>query len=175
MYKYTPKIKNTTGKIYSLLLLICGVILFFLPIIQNIKFGALIQSAGIILITAAVYICTAYLLRNYTFSVDNSEQKTVDVFGDEYENPIQRIDFTVYDNKPRRSILVCRIGLDEIKRVEIMEKKNQKELKQSAKNYNRYKYDSTFIPSKQIVVFTKDDCVFVTFDERLYHILNSGK
>ena len=70
MFKKAIKHKNTAAKISALLCLICGAALFILAGNGMVSISVLAQAISIILIVAAIYIASAYLLREYTYSIE---------------------------------------------------------------------------------------------------------
>ena len=166
MFKSTPKPKNTYAKIVSLVSLILGATLFAVSNMENVSYPAIAQLFGLILLTAAIYIASVFLLRQYTFSVDQNPN------GAQGE-----LDFTITERKGNREITVCRIGLDEIISAREVGGKNKKAVSRERKKMQRYTYDTSFIPAKRIEIVCRVDdndlSILITFDERLLQILNN--
>lgn len=166
MYSNTPKPKNTYAKIVSLICLLMGAALFVLANTKLFDSPALLQLAGIVLMTAAIYIASVYLLRQYSFSVEqnpSSEQK--------------ELDFVIMERRGKREIAVCRIGLDEIVEAREVNKQNKKQITENRRKMQRYTYDTTFIAPRRIELLCKYDdadiSILVTYDEKLLTLLNS--
>ena len=93
LYKKTIQPKNRAGKITALLCLLCGGATFVLAN-RFFPYPAVAQSIGVILICGSVYIATAYLLREYTFSVTQSKN-----FSDEDSSFSEKFDFIIFERK----------------------------------------------------------------------------
>jgi hypothetical protein len=166
MYKMTPRLKNTYAKIVSLVSLILGATLFVVSNMENVLYPAIAQLFGLILLTASIYIASVFLLRQYTFAIDQNPN------GDKGE-----LDFTITERKGNRDITVCRIGLDEITSAREVNGKNKKAVESERKKMQRYTYDTSFIPARRIEIICRFDdndlSILVTFDEQLLKILNN--
>ncbi|MBE6535275.1 MAG: hypothetical protein E7677_01450 [Ruminococcaceae bacterium] len=138
MYKNTPKPKNTYAKIVSLVSLLLGSALFVMSNSGMIAAPAIAQLLGLFLMTAAIYIASVFLLRQYTFEVDENPS------GEERE-----LDFTITERKGNRDITVCRIGLDEIIMAREVNAQNKNQVSAERKKMKRYAYDTTFIAAKK--------------------------
>lgn len=168
MYKNTPKIKNKAGKITALTLLICGAALFILSTYNLIYPVWLAQAVGIILITIAIYIASAFLLRQFTFSVEESNS------GTESAN----YDLAISERRSNKDITVCRIGLDEIILTREVTPQNKKAVMQERKGMGKFTYDNQFAPTRQIEIVAVIDgekiSIITTFDEKLLQILKEN-
>jgi hypothetical protein len=156
--------KNTAGKVSALLCLLAGGGLFIMSYANVIAFPAIAQTLGLILLVAAVYIASAYLLRQYTFSVELAKD--------------ERYEFRIDENKSKKHFTVCRIWLSEISLVRVVDARNKKQINAERKKKSRYTYDSTFAPAKRIEISAcvdgEDISVLVTYDEDLLKALNSN-
>ena len=169
LYKKTMRPKNTAGKISALLCLLSGGGLFIMSYANVIAFPAIAQTLGLILLVAAVYIASAYLLRQYTFSVELAKDER---YGDDL-----RYEFRIDEHKSKKCFTVCRIRLSEISLVRVVDARNKKQINFERKKKGRYTYDSTFAPSGRIEISAcvdgEDISVLVTYDEDLFKALNS--
>jgi len=165
MYKNTPKPKNTYAKIVSLVSLILGSVLFVVSNSKGVAAPAVAQLFGILLMTAAIYIASVFLLHQYTFAIEQNPS------GDDGE-----LDFIITERKGNRDITVCRIGLDEITSVREVNTQNKKAVAKERKNMKRYLYDTTFIPVRRIEIVCsfdgEDISILATFDEQLLRMLS---
>ncbi len=170
LYKKTAKPKNTAGKITSLLCLLCGAALFILAGNITEFFTSVIQLSGVILIGISIYIATAYLLREYTFSVTQSSK-----FSNEDADFDEKFDFIITEKKNNRDIKVCHFGMDDVTKVRIVDPKNKKAISAERKNTRRFTYNTEFAASRYIEVRAYLDgeeySIFVTYDEALFKIL----
>jgi hypothetical protein len=160
--------KNTAGKISALLCLLAGGGLFIMSYANVIAFPAIAQTLGLILLVAAVYIASAYLLRQYTVSVELAK--------DERCGGDLKYEFRIDEHKSRMSFTVCRFWINEISLVRVVDARNKKQINAERKKKSRYTYDSTFAPAKRIEISAcvdgEDISIFVTYDEDLFKALN---
>lgn len=169
LYKKTIQPKNRAGKITALLCLLCGGATF---VLANgfFPYPAVAQSIGVILICVSVYIATAYLLREYTFSVTQSNN-----FSDEDSSFSEKFDFIIFEKKNNRDIKVCHFGIKDLTLVREVNPKNKKEISTQRKNMKRYTYNTEFAASRMIEVQAKLDdenfSILVSYDEELLRVL----
>lgn len=169
LYKKTAKPKNTAGRITALLCLLCGASLFILAS-GYIPFPSVAQVFGVILIGISIYIASAFLLREYTFSVAPSNK-----FGDEDADFDEKFDFIVTEKKNNKDVKVCHFGMDDVTKVNIVDPKNKKQIKAERKDMRRFTYNTEFAASRYIEVRAhlddEDYSIFVTYDEELLRVL----
>ena len=161
MFSKTPKPKNGGAKIICLCCLIVGTLLFIFAGAQKIALPVFAQIISIVLFTASIYIASCYILREYTFSVESSN-----IAGETIP------DFVIYEKRGKRSITVCRLGLDEITYVEKVDKTNIKSIQAQRKTMRRYRYNVQFAEGRFTEIRTNDNIsVFITFDEEFHGYL----
>jgi len=123
------------------------------------------QTVGVIFLTASIYIASVYLLRYYTFEVTE-------------RNNTSSYDLVIHEFKGKRSMTVCRIGLDDIVSIRLVDKQNKKTVMTERKDKKRYTYDVTFLPSRQVeIVATIDEenlSILITYDEELISIIENN-
>ncbi len=167
MYKNTPKLQNKAAKLTALLCLLSGAALFMLSTANLISLPWLAQISGIILLTAAIYIASVYLLRQYTFIIEKSNIENDDGY-----------DFVITERKNNRDVTVCRLGTEEIISVRVVTPQNKKAVEKERKSMSRYMYDTQFAPSRQIEIVSVYDgeklSILITYDENLLEILNDN-
>lgn len=160
------KHKNTAGKITALLCLIGGGFLFILANGSLILFPALAQTIGLILIAASIYIAVAYLLRQYTFSVEANDNFSNDEsdFSDQYS-------FRITEAKGKRNIKVVDVQMSEIVSCRTVAPTNRKLVRAERKQMKRFTYDTCFAPSRQIEIVAEIDgesySILVSYDPDL--------
>lgn len=168
MYKNCPSPKNTYAKIAALACLLLGLSLLAFASLELVDYPALPQTLGIFSLTASVYIATGFLLRRYTFSVEQNPQ-----------GEVGELDFCIIENKGRREITVCRIGVDEIVSLREVNKDNKKTVSEERRSMKRYTYDVDFIPKRRIEIVSKYDdeyfSILVTYDEDLINAIKAKK
>ena len=171
LYKKTIKPKNTAGKITALLCLLCGAALFILAGGGYIIFPSVAQILGVILIGMSIYIASAYLLREYTFSVTQSKN-----FSDEDVSYAAKFDFIITERKNNRDIKVCHFGMEDLTAVRVSDPTNKKQIAAERKNKHRFTYNTEFAASRRIEISAtldnEDYSIFVTYDENLLRVLN---
>ena len=167
LYKKTIHPKNKAGKLTALLCLISGTALFILSNADLIMFPAIAQILGLILLTCAVYVASAYLLREYTFSVEPGDRRREDG-SPEYE-------FRITEHKGKMTYTTCRIALSEIISVKVIDANNKKLIRKERKPKKKYTYDTQFAASHQIEIAAEIDSeeisVIITYDDELLSTL----
>lgn len=167
MYENTPKLRNKAAKLTALLCLLSGAALFMLSTADLISLPWLAQISGIILITAAIYIASVHLLRQYTFIIERSNIENHDGY-----------DFVISEKKNNRDVTVCRLGTDEIISVRVVTSQNKRAVEKERKNMSRYMYDTRFAPSRQIEIVSIYDeqklSILITYDDELLKILQNN-
>ena len=113
MYKNTPKPQNRSAKSCALICLIVGALTFAFSNAEFISLKWLLQTVGILFFAASIYIASVYLLRYYTFEVTERNDTT-------------SYDLVIHEFKGKRSMTVCRIGLDDITGIRVVDKQNKK-------------------------------------------------
>lgn len=161
MYKKTLKSENRNAKLIMWLLFCGGVFLFLFAGNNKLPYPAIAQSAAIIMICAAIYIATAYILKEYTVEVSLPDNAGTDTS--------VKPDFIIYEQKGRRKIKVCHIKISDIVTLQKYTHINKKEINRLQKGMFIYKYNSVFLQSEFISITTKDDfAVLITYDEGLF-------
>lgn len=171
MYIYQKIIqpKNVAAKITSALCLICGAALLILAQAGYIAIPILAQLLGLVLWVAAVYIASAYLLREYTYSVQaNSKVGENDTLAEIY-------DFVVYEKKGKKSVKVCHIELKDVTFIKEITPESKKNSDTEHKNIKRFVYNTQFAASRKIEILAnisgEDYSITVTYDEELFSTL----
>ncbi|MBQ8409330.1 MAG: hypothetical protein IJY39_10770 [Clostridia bacterium] len=171
LYKKTIKPKNTAGKITSLLCLLCGAALFILASGNYIMFPSIAQVAGVILIGIAIYVASAYLLREYTFSVTQSEK-----FDSEDASYAEKFDFIITEKKNNRDIKVCHFGMNDVTGVRAVDPENKKQVQEERKDMKRFTYNTEYAAARYIELQASLDdeqySILVSYDEDLLRVLN---
>lgn len=169
LYKKTIQPKNTAGKITALLCLLCGAALFILAN-GYIPFPSVAQIIGVLLIGTSIYIATAYLLREYTFSVTQSSD-----FSDSESSLPEKFDFIITEKKNNKDVKVCHFGIKDLTLVRVVDPKNKKEINVDRKNMKRYTYDTIFAASLKIeiqaLLDSEEYSILLSYDEDLLRVL----
>lgn len=165
-FKKVMKHKNTAGKITALLCLLGGGFLFILANGSLILFPAVAQTVGLILIAAAIYIAVAYLLREYTFSVEANDD-----FSSGESDHADRYSFRITEAKGKRNIKVVDVQMSEIVSWRIVDPTNRKLVRAERRQMKRFTYDTCFAASRQIEIVAEIDeesySILVSYDPEL--------
>ena len=165
MYRNTPKPQNKSAKSCALICLIVGACTFGFSNAEFISLKWLLQTVGIVFFAASIYIASVYLLRYYTFAVTQREN-------------VQSYDLVINELKGKKGVTVCRIGLDDITGIRVVDKQNKKTVSEERRNKQRYTYDVTFLPQKQIEITALVDeenlSILITYDENLLAIIENN-
>ena len=168
MYSNTPNPKNIAAKITSLLCLIMGSFMFIVANSNSLKFPWIAQLTGLILITVSIYVASAFLLRQYTFSIQPSDLNSDDTY--------EKNDFCITEKRSSKNFTVCRISLDEIVSVKTVYPQNKKQIMTDRKKMKRFTYNTEFAASRQIEVVCNCEgellSILITYDEKLLKILS---
>lgn len=169
MFKKAIKHKNTAAKISALLCLICGAALFILAGNGLVAIPVIAQAISIILIVVAIYIASAYLLREYTYSVEPNTR-----FDEDTKN---QYDFIITERKSNKQVKVCHIEMSDVTLINVIDPKNRKRIMSERKDMKRYTYDTRFAASMQIEIrATIDDeeySIIVSYDAELLDVLKN--
>lgn len=161
MYKKTLKHQNRNAKLIMWLLFVCGVFLFLFAGNGKLPYPAVAQSAAIVMICAAIFIATEYILKEYTIEVCLPDNAGVDV--------TLKPDLIIYEQKGKKRVKVCHISLSDIKILEKITPKNKEIYKQHSKGAQKYKYNTAFLQADFIHILTHDNIsLLVTYDESLF-------
>ena len=165
MFKKTIRHKNISAKISALLCLLCGAALFILAGRGMLAIPVLAQSLSIILIVVAIYISSAYLLREYTYSIEQSTLISED------DDGISKYDIIINERKSNKQVKVCHIELNDVTQINVIDPKNRKKIQSERKNMKRYTYDTRFAASMQIEIRANIDqeeySIIVSYDDEL--------
>lgn len=157
MFKKTLKTQNKKAKLTMTLQFILGA--GFLLLAPQVKGRSVIQIFGALFICSAVYIATAFVLKEYTVNI---------FIPDGEASP----DLAIFEFHGKREIKVCHIALSEVTEMKVITPENAKEEKKKRKDLKKYKYNTFFDCEKFIELTVRDEIsIMITFDEELYGIL----
>ena len=173
MFKKVIRHKNTSAKISALLCLLCGAALFILAGNGMVVFPVVAQALSIILIVVAIYIASAYLLREYTYSIEPTARVSED------NNVSNNHDIIIFERKSNKQVKVCHIELNDVTKINVIDPKNRKAIQSERKNMKRYTYDTRFAASMQVeisaVIDDEDYSIIISYDEELLEALKKFK
>ena len=163
MLKKTPAPKNTAAKISALLTLLLGVFLFFMANAGLIALPWLAQLMGITLMTFAVYVASAYLLRRHTFIIESMSGAA--------ENGEGAYDFIITEFRSNREMKVCHVSVKDIEFIREVNAENKKAVEKDRKGKARYTYDTQFAAARRIEIAIENGgeraSMLITYDEEL--------
>ena len=168
LYEKTIKPQNRAAKVIALICLICGAAVFITADAFMQAGVAIIQLVGVGLIVSSIYIASAYLLRQYTFSIEYNKQN-----GSTRETH----DFIVKELRYGKNTKVCHFKMTDITSVHIIDGENKKQKIKERKGKLRYTYNTEFAPQKSIEISAslddEDYSIIVTYDENLFRTLKN--
>ena len=121
-FKKAIKHKNTFAKISAAICLVLGAALLLISSGGNVAYPVLAQVMGILLLTFSVYVAIAYLLREYTYSVEPNKHIADDSISEQY-------DFIITEAKGNRNVKVCHIEISDIRLVRVVDPTNRKQVR----------------------------------------------
>ena len=168
MYKNTPVPKNTAAKIYALVSLLGGAFIFLSTNFWNYSMIWIPQLIGVILLVFAIYFASAYLLRRFTFSIEESSG--------EGESGEGEFTFRITELRYNRQMTLCLVNVSDIKLCRTVTPENRKKVKEEAQNKKRFTYDTAFAAPKQLElqmhVDDEDISMIITYDPDLVGVMN---
>ena len=167
LYNKTFIHQNREAKISALACLLFGGLFYGFGNTDIFPMPVIFQLVGVILIVCAVYLATAYILKQYSVSIsknDNCDGSMCELY-----------DLIVRERKGKREPKVCHIALNTVKSVRIVTKDSFK--KRSTSDFI-YLYDNRFLWKEriEIVAETGDytSSIYLAFDQSLLYTLNQN-
>ncbi len=101
MYEYAPQFAKKKEKLLTALVLVIGLLVYFVAYIPGVQYGALFQIAGICGLAVMILLFSMVISRNYVYTVEETEE------GD--------TDFVITELYGRRRMVVCRVSVTSIR------------------------------------------------------------
>jgi hypothetical protein len=137
----------------------------------NIAYPVLAQVLAILLLTFSVYVAIAFLLREYTYSIEPNKHIVKD------DSMSEQYDFIITEAKGKRNVKVCHIEISDIKFIRVVDPTNRKQIKNERKNMKRFTYDTDFSASRQIELVAEIDgedySIIFSYDEELLRVFKN--
>jgi hypothetical protein len=137
----------------------------------NIAYPVLAQVLAILLLTFSVYVAIAFLLREYTYSIEPNKHIVKD------DSMSEQYDFIITEAKGKRNVKVCHIEISDIKFIRVVDPTNRKQIKNERKNMKRFTYDTDFAASRQIELVAEIDgedySIIFSYDEELLRVFKN--
>lgn len=167
MLNITPKNSNKKVSLLSAGCLALGSAIFLFTLLRENAFyipNSISQFIAVIFMGCSIYINVGYVMKEYTFATELTAES---------ENSIP--DFLIYEKKNQKLITVCRVGLDRITYIGVIDSDNKKDALQNRRHMRRYKYNSIFLQKKFTEIrFCDGDenaSVLITYDENFHNNL----
>lgn len=162
LYKKIIKPKNTAAKITTFSCVAAGAFLWIMS--AYIPIPSIPQTVSVIFIAAAIYIASAYLIREYSFEIANNYK--------ENETEAKMLyDLIINERKGNKFIKVCHIEFSDIVSVREVNPTNVKQVKAERDNKKRYTYNTQYAASQKIEVVADlgDEMIsiLITYDSEL--------
>ena len=126
MYLYHPKFQKKKEKLLAWFLVALGVALYVASQFPGVPVPGLVQILGVGSLAGCILIVSMYILRSYSYElVENEEGKT---------------DFIITEHYSRRKTVVCRVGVEDIVSVTLLDPSWKKE-KQTVYTYTGILFD----------------------------------
>ena len=126
MYLYHPKFQKKKEKLLAWFLVALGVALYVASQFPGVPVPGLVQILGVGSLAGCILIVSMYVLRSYSYElVENEEGKT---------------DFIITEHYSRRKMVVCRVGVEDIVSVTLLDPSWKKE-KQTVYTYTGILFD----------------------------------
>ena len=163
MYEFAPKPKRTREKLWMSVCLLFGVLSYGFG--QILPYPMACQLLSIILLTAAVMITVRYLLRDYSYRLDEGE-------GDLAE-------LTVTETMGRRRTVVCRVSVADIGQILVGPEDVNAVSRRKMKKKGLYRYLSQIRSDQSVFLEILDDgnryFLEILADQRLISMLKQHK
>lgn len=168
LYNKTFTHQNREAKITALACLLFGGLFYGLGNVDIFPVPVIFQLVGVILIVCAVYIATAYILKQYSVSIsknDNSDGSTRELY-----------DLIVRERKGKREPKICHIGLDTIISIKRVTKNSLKNAKNEKIDGFIYIYDTRYAWKERIEITAAtgdyQSVIYLSNDDDLFRILS---
>ena len=167
-YSKTLKFQNRSGKLAALISLGMGVPMMFFA--TSFIMPVIPQLVGICLLATAIYIASAYLLRELTFSFEIRDS--------EADSARDGFDFLIKERRAGGEFKHCHISLSDITLVRKVTKENKKQVKEERKNMRRFTFDTCFAPRERIeivaLVDDEDISMLISYDDEIFALLKEA-
>ena len=171
LFNKVIKHKNTFAKISAAICLVLGATLLLIASGGSVAYPVLAQVMGILLLTFSVYVAIAFLLREYTYSVEPNKHIADD------DSISEQYDFIITEAKGKRNVKVCHIEISDIRLVRVVDPTNKKQVRSERKNMKRFTYDTDFTARMQIEIVasidSEDYSIIISYDEELLRVFKN--
>ena len=134
MYSYSPKTNKQREKIVCAALFAAGIAIFLPTLHPQTPLPALFQLVSLLLLTAAISVLIRYLMRNYTYAVQECDR------GGDIP------DFVITEQYGKRLTVVCRVSVTEVEAAMPVTEENRLQIKEMTKGKRVFSYISEINP-----------------------------
>ena len=167
IYEYSP-IKNVKklGMITGALLLGASILMLTTFLFGEMPYRWSIQLLSILMLVVSIFITSRYIMKSFVYAI--------------IKNDDDSLDLTVTEIQGRHVITVCRIALDTIEQITVIdqgEKEKTLSVKEKIRTEKRksFNYRSDLLDEKHICIFTTESgtplAIKLSHDDRLTDIL----
>ncbi|MBQ9784748.1 MAG: hypothetical protein IJW29_04535 [Clostridia bacterium] len=126
MYEYAPKFEKKKEKRLTALVLVVGLLIYFVSYIPNVPYGVLFQIAGICGMAAMILLFSLVVARNYVYTVKEDEEG--------------ELDFIITEFYGKRRTVVCRVSVSSIRMAIPCNEETQAQLASEKNGKRLYNY-----------------------------------
>ena len=168
LYEFIPQKAHRKLSLISSLLLIGAVtVMLCTTILGDISYKWIFQLVSLIMLTAAIFIISRYVMKSYVYRIEATDNSSPDL--------------TVTEIQNRHVVTVCRLAVSSIEKITVIpsdDKATLNSTKADIRQMHRkfYNYCPDFMPQKKLCLFATECgeplAVFLTYDSELERILN---
>lgn len=165
MYEYTPNSSKLREKITVAVAGILAIALYLVSALPGTTFAWAFQLGAVLCLTLAVLVTARFLLRRFVYSVEPSDRGS-------------GTDFVIRELYGKRVTTVCRIALEEIRRVEPWTKESRSHLASEKNGKRFYRYVAELSSRDTVLIQAEEsgeECfLLISADAQLSAILSSS-
>lgn len=163
MYAYRPQFEKKKEKLLSLFLAALGIILYITARIPGAPFPAFIQMAAVGCLAGMILLVSMCVMRRFDYVLEEKE-------GGE-------VDFIITEYYGRRTTVVCRVSLSDVRSVLPLTKQTKEQRKALKKEGTHYSYTGLLFDEARYLVEMEahGEHIFVCIcaDKRLVELLSN--
>ncbi len=126
MYVYHPQFKKKKEKLLAWFLVALGVVLYITSQYPAAPVPGVIQILAVCCFAGSILVVSMYILRSYSYELIQGEE--------------ENIDFVITEHYSRRKTVVCRVGLNDLVSVRLLDS-NWKREKETVYTYTGVLFD----------------------------------
>ncbi len=138
MYEYRPQFEKKKEKWLALFLTAVGIVLYISAHIPGVPFPAFIQIVAVACLAGMILLVSMCVMRRYDYVLEQAENG--------------KIDFIITEYYGRRTTVVCRVGLDDVRSVLPLTKETEEQYKALKKQGTHYSYTGLLFDEDRYLV-----------------------